>query len=151
MGQLLRSPLWLVALVALVAFPLIVTNPYYVHLATVIAIFAILIIGLDIVVGYTGEVSLAHAALFGIGSYTVGVLVFKAKVGILIYTALGRRTSTSKVSARAMLVSAAAAAMRSAAACSSFGSIPRSRASRTSISGLSEMKLFISQGRSFLT
>jgi branched-chain amino acid transport system permease protein len=89
MGQLLRSPLWLVGLVALAVFPLIVTNPYYVHLATVIAIFAILIIGLDIVVGYTGEVSLAHAGLFGIGSYTVGVLVFKAKVGILIYTALG--------------------------------------------------------------
>jgi branched-chain amino acid transport system permease protein len=33
--------------------------------------------GLDIVVGYTGQVSLGHAGLFGIGSYTTGVLVFK--------------------------------------------------------------------------
>jgi branched-chain amino acid transport system permease protein len=89
MGQKLRSPVALVALLGLAVFPLVVTNPYYVHLATVIAIYAILVIGLDIVVGYTGEVSLAHAALFGIGSYTVGVLVFKVKLGILIFTALG--------------------------------------------------------------
>jgi branched-chain amino acid transport system permease protein len=33
--------------------------------------------GLDIVVGYTGQVSLGHAGLFGIGSYATGVLVFK--------------------------------------------------------------------------
>ena len=40
-------------------------------------IYAIVLFGLDIVVGYTGQVSLGHAGLFGIGSYTAGVLVFK--------------------------------------------------------------------------
>jgi branched-chain amino acid transport system permease protein len=36
-----------------------------------------LIFGLDIVVGYTGQVSLGHAGLFGVGSYTAGVLFMK--------------------------------------------------------------------------
>ncbi|WP_374108946.1 hypothetical protein [Pseudonocardia sp. ICBG1293] len=52
-------------------------NPYYIHLAETILIYAILLFGLDIVVGYTGQVSLGHAGLFGIGSYATGVLVFK--------------------------------------------------------------------------
>lgn len=62
---------------ALAAFPLVFTNPYYIHLAETILIYSILLFGLDIVIGYTGQVSLGHAGLFGIGSYTTGVLVFK--------------------------------------------------------------------------
>src|SRR6201996_2807252 len=40
-------------------------------------IYAILLFGLDIVVGYTGQVSLGHAGLFGVGAYTAGVLFMK--------------------------------------------------------------------------
>jgi ABC-type branched-subunit amino acid transport system permease subunit len=72
--------LGIVALIALIAFPLVITNPYYIHLAETIVIYAILLFGLDIVVGYTGEVSLGHAGLFGIGSYTAGALFFKLGV-----------------------------------------------------------------------
>jgi branched-chain amino acid transport system permease protein len=61
-------------LVALVAFPMVVDNPYYIHLVETISIYAILLFGLDIVVGYTGQVSLGHAGLFGIGAYTAGIL-----------------------------------------------------------------------------
>jgi branched-chain amino acid transport system permease protein len=64
-------------IVLVAAFPLLFTNPYYVHLAETILIYAILLYGLDIVVGYTGQVSLGHAGLFGIGSYITGVLVMK--------------------------------------------------------------------------
>jgi len=64
-------------IVLLLAFPQVFPNPYYIHLAETILIYAILLFGLDIVVGYTGQVSLGHAGLFGIGSYTTGVLVFK--------------------------------------------------------------------------
>ena len=62
---------------ALAIYPLMVHNPYYVHLLETIMIYAILLFGLDIVVGYTGQVSLGHAGLFGIGSYVAGVLAFK--------------------------------------------------------------------------
>ena len=67
----------IVGIAALAAFPIVFHNPYYIHLAETILIYAILLFGLDIVVGYTGQVSLGHAGLFGIGSYTTGVLWLK--------------------------------------------------------------------------
>ncbi|RXZ38895.1 ATP-binding cassette domain-containing protein [Oxalobacteraceae bacterium CAVE-383] len=74
----------LLGVLVLALLPLAVTNPYYLHLAETILIYAILLFGLDIVVGYTGQVSLGHAALFGIGSYTTGVLYFKLGLPFLI-------------------------------------------------------------------
>lgn len=60
--------------VALFALPLFVTSSYYLPLITTIVIYSILVLGLDIVFGYTGEVSIGHAALFGVGAYTAGLL-----------------------------------------------------------------------------
>jgi ABC-type branched-subunit amino acid transport system ATPase component/ABC-type branched-subunit amino acid transport system permease subunit len=67
----------LVAIVLVAGLPLVVHNPYYIHLVETIMIYAIVLFGLDIVVGYTGQVSLGHSGLFGIGSYTAGVMVMK--------------------------------------------------------------------------
>jgi ABC-type branched-subunit amino acid transport system ATPase component/ABC-type branched-subunit amino acid transport system permease subunit len=69
---------------ALFAFPLAFHNPYYIHLLETIMIYAIVLFGLDIVVGYTGQVSLGHAGLFGIGAYTAGVLFFKFGAGLWV-------------------------------------------------------------------
>ncbi len=63
--------------VLLAAAPLITSNQYYIHMIGTIMIYAILLFGLDIVVGYTGQVSLGHSGLFGVGSYTAGVLFLK--------------------------------------------------------------------------
>jgi ABC-type branched-subunit amino acid transport system ATPase component/ABC-type branched-subunit amino acid transport system permease subunit len=76
----------LVAIGLLALIPQVIHNEYYVHQAVLIAIYAILLFGLDIVVGYTGEVSLAHSALFGIGAYTSGILNWK--LGIPFYFTL---------------------------------------------------------------
>ena len=73
-----------IGIAVLAVFPLVFHNPYYIHLAETILIYAILLFGLDIVVGYTGQVSLGHAGLFGIGSYTTGVLYLKFGLPILI-------------------------------------------------------------------
>ena len=67
----------IVAIAALLLFPVGITNAYYIHLLETIMIYAILLFGLDIVVGYTGQVSLGHAGLFGIGAYVAGVLFLK--------------------------------------------------------------------------
>ena len=72
------------AVAALAAFPLASGNPYYIHLVETIMIYAIVLFGLDIVVGYTGQVSLGHAGLFGIGAYTAGVLVLKMGAALWI-------------------------------------------------------------------
>ena len=64
-------------LALLAAAPLLTSNAYYIHMIGTIMIYAILLYGLDIVVGYTGQVSLGHSGLFGVGSYTAGVLFIK--------------------------------------------------------------------------
>jgi ABC-type branched-subunit amino acid transport system ATPase component/ABC-type branched-subunit amino acid transport system permease subunit len=71
---------------ALLLFPIAVTNPYNLHLLETILIYAILLFGLDIVVGYTGQVSLGHAGLFGVGAYTAGVMFMK--LGAPVYLTL---------------------------------------------------------------
>ena len=67
----------LLGLALLAAAPLLTSNSYYIHMIGTIMIYGILLFGLDIVVGYTGQVSLGHAGLFGVGSYTAGVLFMK--------------------------------------------------------------------------
>ncbi len=76
----------LIGLGLLLVLPQIITNEYYLHQIVLIAIYAVLLFGLDIVVGYTGEVSLAHASLFGIGAYTAGVLT--SKLGLPFWATL---------------------------------------------------------------
>ena len=81
-----RSPLLagIAGLAVLLAFPLAVDNAYYIHLLETIMIYAILLFGLDIVVGYTGQVSLGHAGLFGIGAYVAGVFVAKLGAPLIV-------------------------------------------------------------------
>ncbi len=74
----------IVGAAALLLFPVAFHNPYYIHLLETIMIYAIVLFGLDIVVGYTGQVSLGHAGLFGIGAYTAGVLVIKLGAALWI-------------------------------------------------------------------
>jgi branched-chain amino acid transport system ATP-binding protein/branched-chain amino acid transport system permease protein len=74
----------LVLFVALGAVPLAVHNPYALGLLTLLAIYGILLIGLDVSVGYLGQVNLAQAAFLGIGAYTAGILVTKLGGGIVL-------------------------------------------------------------------
>jgi branched-chain amino acid transport system permease protein len=61
-------------LVALFAVPLVVHDDYYLHLFIVSGIFAAAVVGLDLIVGYVGQLSLAHAAFFAMGAYTSALL-----------------------------------------------------------------------------
>jgi branched-chain amino acid transport system permease protein len=51
---------------------------YLVTLATIIAINAIVACGLNVIVGFAGQISLGHAAFFGIGAYSAALLATKA-------------------------------------------------------------------------
>ena len=81
----------ILGLALLAAAPLLTSNSYYIHMIGTIMIYAILLYGLDIVVGYTGQVSLGHAGLFGVGSYTAGVLFMKlgAPLWVIIPASIG--------------------------------------------------------------
>lgn len=78
----LMKKLALLGGIALLAvLPFVITSSYYLPLITTIIIYSIVVLGLDIVFGYTGEVSLGHAALFGVGAYTAGMLSMHAGLG----------------------------------------------------------------------
>lgn len=51
-----------------------VLTPDYLVLASQIAITALFVLSLDLILGFSGIVSLGHAAYFGVGSYTAGLL-----------------------------------------------------------------------------
>jgi branched-chain amino acid transport system permease protein len=54
---------------------------YLINLAILFAIYAILGMSLNLVVGYTGLLSVTHAAFYGIGAYTTAILLTKTEIG----------------------------------------------------------------------
>src|SRR4051794_36658414 len=71
----LRSPTLAVAALLLVALPFWVSGIYYINVASQILFFAIFALGLNVLAGYGGLVSLGHAALFGIAAYATGYIL----------------------------------------------------------------------------
>ena len=61
-------------------------NGYAITILTQIAIQAIVVCGLNVIVGYAGQISLGHAAFFGIGAYSAALLSTQA--GMSFWTAL---------------------------------------------------------------
>jgi branched-chain amino acid transport system permease protein len=70
-----RCIAWTVALVALVTLPYWISGTYYINVSSQILFYAIFALGLNIIVGYGGVVSLGHAGLFGIAAYATGYLL----------------------------------------------------------------------------
>ena len=61
-------------LAALLLLPLVWSDPHLHHLMVLAGINAILALGLSLFLGYAGQISLGHAAFFGIGAYTTAIL-----------------------------------------------------------------------------
>ncbi len=64
-----------IAFVALVTVPFWMPGVYYVNVASQILFYAIFALGLNVLVGYAGLVSLGHAGLFGISAYATGYML----------------------------------------------------------------------------
>lgn len=64
-----------VAIAALAVLPYAISEPYYVNIASQILLYAVFALGLNVLVGYAGLVSLGHAGLFGVASYVVASLL----------------------------------------------------------------------------
>ncbi|AQQ54070.1 branched-chain amino acid ABC transporter permease [Planococcus lenghuensis] len=81
-----RTVIAILVLFALV-FPLIYAdNAYILHVMTVGFIFTISVYGMNIIAGFTGQLSLAHAGFFAIGAYTLGLLT--TRTGMNFWLAL---------------------------------------------------------------
>ncbi|MDE1969144.1 MAG: branched-chain amino acid ABC transporter permease [Alphaproteobacteria bacterium] len=93
--------------VVLLTVPLWVPGDYYVSVCSQILIYAIFALGVDVLIGYGGLVSLGHAGLFGIASYAVAytlaagvghiaaviVALVLALVGTALFAALSLRVT----------------------------------------------------------
>ncbi len=64
------------ALLAL-TLPFWLANPYFLHVVIMAGIFGVLALSLNLLLGYTGQLSLGHAAFFGIGAYTSALLALR--------------------------------------------------------------------------
>jgi branched-chain amino acid transport system permease protein len=72
-----------VAAAALIAVPFVITNEFYLNLASQILIYALLAVSLNLLLGYGGMVSLGHASFIGLTSYSA-VLLLNAGYGQLL-------------------------------------------------------------------
>ncbi len=64
-----------ISFIALVALPHWMPGTYYINVASQILFYAIFALGLNVLAGYGGLVSLGHAGLFGIAAYTTGYML----------------------------------------------------------------------------
>ncbi|MFA5126900.1 MAG: branched-chain amino acid ABC transporter permease [Patescibacteria group bacterium] len=62
---------------------------YLIHLTILFAIYAILGVSLNLVVGYTGLLSVTHAAFYGVGAYSTAIFLTKSDVGFFNSLVLG--------------------------------------------------------------
>ena len=78
-----RSVAWLLALsvtAALLSAPVwAAEHPYVLHMMVLICIYAIPAVGLNLMLGYSGLVSLGHMGFAGLGAYTAAVLMVDAR------------------------------------------------------------------------
>ena len=78
-----------VIMAILVILPFVLPNKFYVDLATRMAINAIIVLGLNLLIGFAGQISLGHAGFIGIGAYATAVLPTHFNVHPLLAMALG--------------------------------------------------------------
>ncbi|RXT02379.1 branched-chain amino acid ABC transporter permease [Ammoniphilus sp. CFH 90114] len=77
---------WLIGCLALSAcFPFLFPNDYLIHIMVMAGINIILVLSLNIITGFTGQVSLGHAAFFGIGAYFSAIM---AQQGLPVWVAM---------------------------------------------------------------
>jgi branched-chain amino acid transport system permease protein len=74
MGNLKRTCLFAAFALFLAVIPAVVPNAYFLDIATKTWINAIVCVGLNLLVGYSGQISLGHAAFFALGGYASAIL-----------------------------------------------------------------------------
>jgi branched-chain amino acid transport system permease protein len=88
--SLARRIPWALLVVVAALFVPAVGSRFYTFVATDVAIMALFAVSLNLLLGYAGLVSFGHAAYFGIGAYTTGLLMKKLAVPfVLAFPAAG--------------------------------------------------------------
>lgn len=97
----MRKAALLVAVILLYGVPSLAAGaPYLIHVLVLCCVYAIPAVGLNLMLGYAGLVSLGHMAFAGVGAYAAAVLMVDAKLGF--WTALALGVAASGVSGAAI-------------------------------------------------
>jgi branched-chain amino acid transport system permease protein len=67
--------IWIITAIILLILPYIIRSEYYLRVVNQIFLYAILVLSLNLIIGYTGQISFGHAAFYGIGAYTAAILM----------------------------------------------------------------------------
>ncbi len=76
-----KPAVYIVLLFGSLLLPHLVDNMYYLGLVNYMILYAILCMGLNLILGYTGLLSLGHAAFYGLGGYTTAILITRYGFG----------------------------------------------------------------------
>jgi branched-chain amino acid transport system permease protein len=76
------------------AVPLVL-NGYGLYLLTLVGVFSLVALGLNLLTGYAGQISLCHAAFFGVGAYATALLTTKAGLPYLLSILVGALLTTA--------------------------------------------------------
>jgi branched-chain amino acid transport system permease protein len=74
-----------VAAVALLAYPLLSDSLYYQNMIILSLVFAIGAVGLNVISGYGGYISLGQGAFLGIGAYTLAILSTRIDISVWVW------------------------------------------------------------------
>jgi branched-chain amino acid transport system permease protein len=86
----MRRVPWGVLVVIAALFVPALGSRFYTFVANDVAIMGLFAVSLNVLIGYTGLVSFGHAAYFGIGAYTTGILMKKLALPfVLAFPAAG--------------------------------------------------------------
>jgi ABC-type branched-subunit amino acid transport system ATPase component/ABC-type branched-subunit amino acid transport system permease subunit len=86
--KIFQSLLWrlLLPFVIIYAFPWIFPNEFYIHLAQTFLIYYIIIVGLNILVGLSGQLSLGHVGFYALGAYLSAI--FTTDLGLNFFISI---------------------------------------------------------------
>ena len=69
---------WILLAAAAAAVPVFTANTYYLYVVVSAGLLTVVTAGLNVLVGFSGQISLGHAGFYAIGAYTTALLTVRA-------------------------------------------------------------------------
>lgn len=88
-SSIIKAILLAVGAIVAIAFPLVAPNRYIVHIVNMAGIWTLMSLGLNICMGYCGQINLALGAFWAVGAYTAALLNTRLGVPIWINMPIG--------------------------------------------------------------
>lgn len=88
-SSIIKLALLAIAGLVLIAFPLVAPNRYIVHIVNMAGLYILISLGLNLAMGYCGQINLALGAFWGVGAYTAALLNTKFGMPIWVNLPIG--------------------------------------------------------------